>query len=151
VLAVFMGGLAAGSFWLGRRADRSPRPLVLYGWLEIGIGVCGLLFPWCYVLCHRAYVGLARGWQPGGGANLALQLAFCMLAILLPSVLMGGTLPVLAKLMTRSVAEVRGKVAALYAINSAGAVAGCLLADFWLVPAAGLRATIFWAVGMNVI
>src|SRR5437867_4419654 len=45
VLVAFMGGLALGNIWLGTRADRSPRPLAFYGWLEIGIGVYALIFP----------------------------------------------------------------------------------------------------------
>ena len=67
VLVSFMGGLALGNVWLGRRADLSPRPLAFYGWLEIGIGIYALLFPFYFDLCHRAYVGFARAWQPGSG------------------------------------------------------------------------------------
>ena len=38
VIAIFMGGLGLGSALLGKRADRSPNPLRMYGWLELGIG-----------------------------------------------------------------------------------------------------------------
>src|ERR1041384_815454 len=95
VLVAFMGGLALGNVWLGTRADRSPRPLAFYGWLEIGIGVYALIFPFYFEFCHARYVGLAHRWQPGNGGLLVLKFAFSLLTILLPAILMGGTLPVL--------------------------------------------------------
>ena len=149
VLVAFMGGLALGNIWLGTRADRSPRPLAFYGWLEIGIGVYALIFPFYFDFCHARYVGLAHRWEPGSGGLLVLKFAFSLLTILLPAILMGGTLPVLTRLVTRSLGELRGRVAALYFINSAGAVAGCVLADFWWIPAAGLATTVFAGAMMN--
>src|SRR5438552_6890626 len=65
VLVAFMGGLALGNVWLGTRADRSPRPLAFYGWLEIGIGVYALIFPFYFEFCHARYVGLAHRFQSG--------------------------------------------------------------------------------------
>src|ERR1044072_5901587 len=65
VLVAFMGGVALGNGWFGSRADRSRRPLALYAWLEIGIGVYALAFPNYYEICHQAYVGLARSLQAG--------------------------------------------------------------------------------------
>ena len=43
VVAAYMGGLGLGAWLFGRRADRTPRPAALYGWLEIAIGVFGIL------------------------------------------------------------------------------------------------------------
>src|SRR5882762_9649292 len=102
VLAAFMGGLAIGNAWLGARADRLQRPLAFYAWLEIGIALYALVFPYYFVWCDEAYVGLARSWQPGGAGSLGLKFAFSLLTILLPTVLMGGTLPVMTRLVTRS-------------------------------------------------
>src|SRR6266851_4517563 len=82
VLAVFMGGLALGNLWLGGRADRIGRPLALYGWLEIGIGACGLAFPLYYPAGHHLFATMAGGWQPGGTGLLTLKFAFSALAIL---------------------------------------------------------------------
>jgi spermidine synthase len=52
VLMAFMGGLAIGNAWLGARADLTARPLALYAWLEIGIGLCALAFPTYYEWVH---------------------------------------------------------------------------------------------------
>src|SRR2546423_15474770 len=63
VLVAFMGGLALGNAWLGARADRVRRPLALYAWLEIGIAVYAVCFPYYYDWCDEAVVGLDRRWQ----------------------------------------------------------------------------------------
>src|SRR6266567_7824371 len=110
VLVAFMGGLALGNIWLGARADRVRRPLALYAWLEIGIAVYAVFFPYYYDWCDEAYVGLARSWQLGGAGLLGLKFGFSLLTILLPTVLMGGTLPVMTRLVTRSLGELRERV-----------------------------------------
>lgn len=151
VLVSFMGGLALGNAWLGARADRARRPLEYYAWLEVGIGIYAIAFPSYYALCHEAFVGLARGLNPGSDALLGLKFAFSLATILLPTVLMGATFPVLTKFVTRSLAELRSRVAALYAINSGGAVLGCFAADFWLIPAIGLESTVYVGAAINLV
>ena len=102
VVGVYMGGLALGNAWLGRFADRAARPLAVYGWLEIGIAVYALLFPLYFELCQSAYVSLGSGASPGSPWLLVLKYIFSFAMILLPTTLMGGTLPVLTRLVTRS-------------------------------------------------
>jgi spermidine synthase len=143
VLAAFMGGLALGNAWLGSVVDRVKRPLLFYAGLELGIGIFALAFPHYYELVHAGFLGVVRATQPTGAVRLALQFLFAAVTILLPTVLMGATLPALTKFITRSLAELRGKVAALYAINSSGAVAGTLLADWWWIPKLGLELTVY--------
>jgi predicted membrane-bound spermidine synthase len=149
VLVAFMGGLALGNAWIGSLADRSRKPLVFYGWIEVGIGLYALVFPAYYGACRAAFVGLAQRLEPGSTVLEVLKLAFSLATILAPTVLMGGTLPLLARLLARSLAEVRPSVATLYAINSAGAVVGCWLADFRLIPALGLRPTLCVGAALN--
>jgi predicted membrane-bound spermidine synthase len=149
VLVSFMGGLALGNAWLGVWADRVRRPLALYAWLELGIGLCALLFPHYYELAHRAYLSLATGLNPGGQVVLGLKFGFSFSTILVPTLLMGGTLPVMTKLVTRSLAELRARVGLLYFSNSLGAVVGCVLADFWWIPALGLEATVLAGASLN--
>lgn len=151
VLVAFMGGLAVGNAWFGRRADRSRKPLGIYAWLEIGIGLYAIAFPAYYSLCHDAFIGWVRSFDPGPTALLAVKFLFSFLLILLPTVLMGATFPVLTRFITRSLSELRERVAALYAINSAGAVAGCVIADFFWIPRYGLEITMFGGAAMNIV
>src|SRR5882762_7237458 len=107
VLVAFMGGLALGNAWLGARADRVKRPLAFYAWLEIGIALYALVFPYYYELCHHAYAALAKSWRPGSSGLLGLKFIFSLATIFIPTVLMGGTLPVMTRLVTRSLGELR--------------------------------------------
>src|SRR5712671_4401416 len=73
VVAAYMGGLGLGAWLFGRRADRSPRPAVLYGWLEIAIGVFGILSPLVLGLAHWMYIGTKGALALGGAASVALR------------------------------------------------------------------------------
>jgi len=151
VLVAFMGGLAIGNAWLGARSDRVQRPLAFYAWLEIGIAAYALLFPFYYDFCHSTYIGLARHLTPGSASALALKFAFSLLTILIPTILMGGTLPVMTRLVTNSLGQLRARVALLYFINSLGAVFGCFLADFWWIPTIGLHYSLMAGAAMNLV
>lgn len=145
VLAIFMGGLGAGAAILGRRSDGHPRPLALYGVLECGIALSAAATPFILDAVRALYVGsggsVALG--PVGATALRLFLASLMLAI--PTFLMGGTLSAAAR------AAGRERVALLYATNTAGAVAGVLLATFVLLERFGNRQTLWFAAGLNVL
>jgi spermidine synthase len=151
VLVAFMGGLALGSYWLGRVSDQVRNPLAFYAWLEIGIGVYALLFPHYFELSQSLYLGIASHLSSGSALSLALKFLFSLATILVPTVLMGGTLPVLIRLITHSLSELREKIAALYFINSAGAVIGCWVADFWWIPDFGLQFAVYAAGGLNLL
>ncbi|MSU34054.1 MAG: hypothetical protein EXS36_02880 [Pedosphaera sp.] len=143
VLVAFMGGLALGNAWLGARVDTLRRPLMFYACLEVGIGFYAAFFPQYFELVHGGFLMVVRRLNPMGGALLALKFVFAGIAILPPTVLMGATLPALTRYVTRSLSELRSKVAALYAINSSGAVVGTLLADWWWIPSIGLEACVY--------
>ncbi len=149
VLAVFMGGLALGSAWLGRRADRTARPLRLYGLLELGIGVCGLGFMLFVDHATAFYAPLARAADGHPALLTAMRVALAAGAMIVPTTLMGGTLPVLSRLVVGGDDEGRGRVARLYATNTLGAVAGVLLSGFVLLGRFGVEATMMVAVGLN--
>ncbi len=151
VLTTFMGGLALGNWLFGRWADRTRRPLLVYAWLEVGIAACAFLFPSYYEICDQAYLTLAKRFAASDAGLLALKFIFSAASILVPTTLMGGTLPVLVKLVTRSLGELQEKVAALYFTNSLGAVAGCVIADFWWIPSIGLPSTLLFSGVLNVV
>lgn len=153
VLAAFMGGLALGAVALGRRAAANARPLRLYAGLELGIAAAALALPPLLLGVQGAYVALAHVLEPlaGGEALAAAVRALLSFAVLvLPTCLMGGTLPVLVAAVVRRHADLHARLASLYAINTAGAAAGALAAGFALLPALGLRRTELVAVAANV-
>lgn len=151
VLATFMGGLALGNRWIGRRADTSGHLLRTYGILEIGIGLYCALFPTLFPLLGDGYVAIGRVVGPDSALILPLKLILGVIAVLPPTILMGGTLPVLGKYLVKSEAEVGSKIGALYFINTAGAVAGCFLAGFVLIEALGLELSMITAAAVNLV
>ncbi len=151
VLVVFMGGLAIGNAMLGSLADRVRRPLALYGWLEIVIGLYAWFFPYYFERAQTLYFDYARDLEMGGASALGLKFGFGLAILFLPTVLMGGTLPVLTRLVTRTLGEVQERVSTLYFVNSAGAVIGVILAEFWFIPSGGLQVTVYLAAAMNLV
>lgn len=143
LLATFMGGLALGAWLFGTRADRTDRPLRLYGVLELAVGVLALLFPFALELAGRVYLQLGSG-----GGNVA-RLALAAVTVLPPAVLMGGSLPAMTRALTGGLESAKGTLASVYAVNSGGAAIGSLLAGVLFVPSAGLAVTERFAVGIN--
>jgi len=151
VLATFMGGLALGNHILGKQADLVQNRLKLYGYLEIGIGLyCAIslqMINWGSDL----YVSLARASYPPGPTVHLLRVIFAGIALLIPTMLMGGTLPVLARLWVAAPDKTAKGVASLYAINSFGAVVGSLIAGFFLIQKVGISLSILSAAAANIL
>ena len=151
VLGIFLGGLGLGGFLLGRRAERSERPLLLYGNFELGVALTAALTPVLVDVCGWLYfrVGGSRSLGSYGATCLRLLLATIVLG---PSVvLMGGTLPAVARAAETDEDAGRGRLALLYAVNTAGAVAGALLATFILFEVLGTRLSLWAAAIINLL
>jgi spermidine synthase len=149
VLAAFMAGLALGSFIFARLAGRLRNLIQAYGWLEIGIGVYCALLPLLLWLTSLAYLWAHRAFALSYGTFSLIQflLVFCLL--LVPTTLMGGTLPVLSQALAAHRGGFGRIVGALYAVNTFGAVLGVILAGYLLLPAFGNRITIAIAASAN--
>jgi spermidine synthase len=141
LLAVFMGGLALGSWLFSSIAPRLSRPGLTYGVLEAGVAVFALATPILFGFVERGYVFAFRHLGEGPGMLLFVRAALATAVLLPPTILMGGTFPVLSRLVERREGPGR-RSAALYAANTAGAVAGVALSGLLLIPRVGLRATL---------
>lgn len=152
VVAAYMGGLGLGAWLLGRRADEHPRPSALYGRLEILIGLFGLVSPLVLWLTQQGYIALARGLPPGSGVSVALRFGLAGLVLLIPTTLMGGTLPVLTRAFTATDrGRLRASLGRLYGLNTLGACAGTALAGFFLIEYVGIRASLWGTALVNLI
>jgi spermidine synthase len=151
VLAAFMGGLALGSAVAGRMGEKIKRPLRAYGLIEIAIALYALLVPFLFTLIDHLYALIWTEFRPGFYAFSLWRFVLSCAALLLPTALMGATLPVLsAALILRSRESSSNRVARLYTCNLAGAILGTLAAGFILLPLVGLRATIWTAALINI-
>jgi len=149
VLAAFLGGLALGNALFGNKADRIRSPLRLYAWLEIGIGIWGLLSPLLLNAVSGWYIDLARSLGAPSPASSTLRFLAAAVIMLPPTIMMGGTLPTLVRQFFSSLDELRREVAWFYAVNSLGAVFGTLLAGFYLIPEHGLALSFFFTGTVN--
>jgi len=150
VVAAYMGGLGLGAYVLGRRVDRHANPTALYGVLELSIGVFGLLSPWVMRGIGAGYLVLARGLAPGLWAGTAIKFVFAFVVLLVPTFLMGGTLPVLTRAFAGDRSdELRRELALFYGLNTVGGVLGCLGAGYLLIEFWGLRTSLLATGAVN--
>lgn len=143
-LSAFFAGLAVGGWAFGRAADRHARPWLLYAVLEVAVAVLGV-----GATMMLAGSASAFAWLQAHVGPLAWALPFALVGV--PAVLMGGTLPVLMRAL-RPLADQLGTAGGrLYAANTSGAIAGTLLAAFWLIPAFGVRGSAVAAALVNLL
>ncbi|HZT76889.1 MAG TPA: fused MFS/spermidine synthase [Vicinamibacterales bacterium] len=151
VLAIFVGGLGIGSLLLGPRADAQARPLRFYSNLEATIAVCAAASPLLLALVRAAYI--ASGGSATLGTTVATlgRLVLSAIVLAVPTIAMGGTLPAAARAVTRTGDARRQDVATLYAVNTLGAVVGCMAATFWMLEIFGTRQTLWLAAAINLL
>jgi spermidine synthase len=151
IVTAFMAGLGFGSLAGGRLADRVARPLRLYGLVELAVAATAALLP----LAFHGLAELYRGMWPSlveRPAQLAgVRFGLALAAVAPATFLMGMTLPLLTRYLVRSLDEAGARLGELYAANTAGAMAGTLLAGFVLIEFLGLRLTGYLAVTLNLL
>ena len=138
MLTTFLCGLAVGSVLVARMSDRSGNVLTLLGTLQVGIGIYGLL---TIAILGRLFYGL-DGWWDGfsnayWGAPLGLTFLKTFVVILPPTLCMGATFPLVAKIVTHGPQTVGRGVGTAYACNTLGAIAGAWISGFVLIPLLG--------------
>lgn len=146
-----MGGLGLGSAMLGRRAENSPKPLLLYGNLELVIAALAALTPAIVQLVRWIYSATGGTMVLGQGIGTVVRLLMAAVVLIGPTFLMGGTLPAAVRSIASDKDPGRRRLALLYGTNTLGAVTGAVLSTFWLIEILGNRATLWFAAGLNVI
>ena len=143
VLAVYMGSMAIGA-WLGGRlmARTKETGLVLYARCELVIGVYCITTPVLFVLARNIYVFLAEGYAPDAHWLVVLRVAFGAAVLLVPTILMGMTLPVMVSDLKSKGLGVGGAVSKLYGASTIGAATGALLSGYLFLPALGVSKSV---------
>jgi spermidine synthase len=151
VLSVFMGGLALGSYLIGKRIDRYGKLLRLYGALELGIGASAVLSALLFKLYPFLYVPLAQVAVTSPVYLSFIRVIFAVVALIVPTTLMGGTLPLLSKFVSRRAKSLGSHISFLYGFNTLGAVAGVAAASFILLRHYSVSTTMAAAVSLNIL
>ena len=145
LLATFMGGLCLGSVALPRvLAARRYHPLRVYAVLELGIGFCGILALFGIPLVGRIYVAAVGHGLPA----ILLRAAISSVCLLPPTILMGASLPAIARWI-RTTPRGISSLGLLYSANTIGAVFGCLLAGFYLLRVFDMATATYVAAAIN--
>ena len=145
ILATFMGGMCLGSLMFSRPGRVGRHPLRTYGWLELGIGLCGIVILFSVPSLGKFYADYV-GYGPTASIFRATICAVCLLP---PTLLIGATLPAISRSLKagRSSTSWMGL---FYGANIVGAVCGCLLAGFYLLRVHNMAIATVVAVSINV-
>ena len=147
VLTAFMAGLALGSYYFGRKIDESTQsPLRIYALLEAGIGAFCLVWPLILAALGAIYVLIHRHVTSEFYTLSLIRFVLTFGVLLIPSTLMGGTLPVLTRFFVKRLEQLGTNIGILYALNTFGAVIGTVAAGFFLIEALGVR----WTLGVGI-
>lgn len=142
VLAVFMGGLALGNRIFGKRCANLAQPLAAYGYIELAIGLYAFFFETIWGIGDKFFIAVGSRFAENGALLLMLKGALAVGLLSIPTILMGGTLPLLAAWLERRIADAGRGSARFYSTNSLGAVFGSGIAGFYLVQNWGMLASL---------
>jgi spermidine synthase len=149
VVAAFMAGLALGSFLFGKFIDKRKNPLKIYATLEFMIGATALLVPIIFMISIPVYEYVYAFSGENQTLITVLRTLVCFLTLLLPTTIMGGTLPILTSWLVRRGILFGKSFSLLYGINTLGAVLGVFISGFISLELLGEYRTILIGVLLN--
>lgn len=149
VLATYMGGMALGT-WLGAKfAGRTKHVILAYAGCEFFIGLYSIATPVLFAGVQYSYVLLASDTSPDASQLTGLRVALGGAVLLLPTMMMGATLPLLVSHINSHVDSLGRSVAILYSANTFGAAAGAFLTGYIIIPSFGLSSSLLLAALIN--
>ena len=151
VLGVFMFGLAFGSYFCGRYVQKLKEGLKAYALVEIAIGIYALLFIPLLGHAQKLHAVIFQGFYDQPFLLNSARILLCLGLLILPTLLMGATVPLISALAVRSSGKAGFDIGFIYASNTIGASLGCFGGAFFLIPAYGLSVAIQIAAGLNLL
>jgi spermidine synthase len=154
VLAAYMAGLALGARWVERFVGTVRRPVLVYGLLELGVGLSALAVPFA-LLASESLMLIILGGQSeppssDGWLQTSFQVVTAFVVLVIPTALMGATLPLLTRYAVHTSAQIAGRTGLLYAVNALAAAAGALIGANVLLPWLGLTRTVAVGAAVNI-
>jgi len=144
LLAAYMGGLCLGSAALPKLVSARYHPMRVYALLELGIGAFGIIALFGVPLIGRIYLAGPTSGMPG----LALRGVVAAACLFPPTLLMGGSLPAIARWIEITPTGI-SRLGLLYSANVAGAVIGCLATGFYLLRVYDMAVATYFAAAIN--
>jgi spermidine synthase len=150
VWASFMAGLALGSYLGGKVGDRTRVPLIWFGVVEILVGVSALATPAGLAALQHLYGSALPSLPESFAALTAARAVMSFLVLLVPTLMMGASLPLIIRSSMFRGGTLGSRVGLLYGTNTSGAILGTLAAGLYLIPTIGIARTFQTAALMNV-
>jgi len=151
VLTAFFGGLALGSYLFGRLTSRVRNTIRIYAFLEVFVGIFAILFPSILRLFGAIYMPIYEHIYQSFFLLTAIRFISFVLLLVLPTTMMGGTLPLLSQYFIRSNETIGVKSGLLYGINTIGATVGAFLCGFYFIHLLGVDTTNYIAGIINLL
>ncbi|MBY0492586.1 MAG: fused MFS/spermidine synthase [Cyanobacteria bacterium] len=151
VLAAFMAGLGLGSLVAGRLAARMSRPLVAFGLAEALVGITAFATPFLLDALTAVWIAIHPALPTSIAALTAIRFVIAFLLLIVPTSMMGATLPLVIKSAVTRADRIGGRIGLLYAINTTGAIAGALIAGFYFISEIGVTRSFQIAAVTNII
>jgi len=151
VVAVFLGGLAIGSWYFGNLSARKTNPLRVFAFLQLALGAWALAFPSLVRGAELLYAGVYPRIAASAGGTAAVRIAMASFVLILPTILMGGTLPLLLQGGLGEPGSIGRRAGFLNAWNTLGAAAGGVLGGYFLLELLGVQGSGFAAGGINLV
>ncbi len=146
ILGTFLGGLSLGYYLCGKFSIHIKNHFKAYAWMECIIGAWCLCFPSIF----DAVESISQYWSFLPPVMMIIQGLFCsMLLMGIPTMCMGSTIPFLTRGISLNVEEATRVHSIVYAVNTAGAFLGTLVAGFYLIPEYGLPLTVMGTAVLN--
>jgi spermidine synthase len=151
VLAGFMAGLGVGSFFGGRFASRITRPLVAFGVAEALVGITAFATPFLLNALTTLWIEVHPALPNSLAALTVIRFLVSFLVLIVPTSMMGATLPLVIKSAVAREERVGGRIGLLYATNTTGAIVGALIAGFYFISEIGVAQSFQIAAATNLL
>jgi predicted membrane-bound spermidine synthase/Tfp pilus assembly protein PilF len=151
MLVTFLVGLTVGGFIYAHFMGEREARLSTFGLIELWVGLAALATIPLFERLPLIFVRLLQGFGDSFNTFLSLQVLLSAMVMFIPTVLLGMTFPLVARLFTQSLYRVGSGVGSSYAANTVGAVLGAFAGGFILIPNIGVQNTIIFAVAMNLL
>ncbi len=151
VTAIFMGGIALGAYAAGKWAERLKRPIRAFAGLEVAIGLYALMVPLLFSGLRILYRFSYQNVSDALPFLTLVRFVSGVMVLLVPTALMGATLPVLCKGLASQQERFGARIGVLYGMNTLGAVSGVVMCGFVMIPSLGMTNSRYVAVAVSLL
>ncbi len=151
VVAVYMAGLGLGSIYWGKKIDAIQNRLRMFSLLQLGIALSSFIITLLFLKLDMFYKFLFQVFHVSGNTSIVLISILSFIILLVPTTLMGGTLPVITRHAVKNNRDIGSGIATVYAVNTIGGIIGAGLSGYYLIGRVGQIQTQLFAIFISLL